>query len=98
MTIRCPGCGHPSPPDQNFCGECGAALRPASAPASPRFAAPGGYTPRHLAEQILTSRDALEGERKQLTVLFADLKGSMEALADRDPEEARSSSTPSSPS
>jgi class 3 adenylate cyclase/tetratricopeptide (TPR) repeat protein len=90
VTIRCPGCGHPSPPDQNFCGDCGAALRPASAPASPKFAAPGGYTPRHLAEQILTSRDALEGERKQLTVLFADLKGSMEALADGDPEEARS--------
>src|SRR5262249_5094257 len=42
-----------------------------------------------LAEQILTSRSALEGERKQVTVLFADLKGSMELLADRDPEEAR---------
>ena len=47
------------------------------------------YTPRHLAERILTSRAALEGERKQVTVLFADLKGSMELLADRDPEEAR---------
>src|SRR5204863_4097664 len=43
----------------------------------------------HLAERILTSRAALEGERKQVTVLFADLKGSMELLADRDPEEAR---------
>jgi class 3 adenylate cyclase/tetratricopeptide (TPR) repeat protein len=47
------------------------------------------YTPPHLAEQILTSRSALEGERKQVTVLFADLKGSMELLAERDPEEAR---------
>jgi class 3 adenylate cyclase len=47
------------------------------------------YTPPHLAEKILTSRSALEGERKQVTVLFADLKGSMELLADRDPEEAR---------
>ena len=45
--------------------------------------------PRHLAEKILTSKAALEGERKQVTVLFADLKGSMELLADRDPEEAR---------
>jgi class 3 adenylate cyclase/tetratricopeptide (TPR) repeat protein len=54
-----------------------------------RFAAPGSYTPKHLAERILTSRSALEGERKQVTVLFADLKGSMELLADRDPEEAR---------
>ena len=43
------------------------------------------YTPTHLAEKILTSKSALEGERKQVTVLFADLKGSMELLADRDP-------------
>src|SRR5262245_52467657 len=47
------------------------------------------YTPAHLAEKILTSRAALEGERKQVTVLFADLKGSMELLAERDPEETR---------
>src|SRR5262249_21778252 len=45
--------------------------------------------PKYLAEKILTSKGALEGERKQVTVLFADLKGSMELLADRDPEEAR---------
>jgi class 3 adenylate cyclase/tetratricopeptide (TPR) repeat protein len=50
---------------------------------------PRAYTPNHLAEKILTSKAALEGERKQVTVLFADLKGSMELLADRDPEEAR---------
>src|SRR5262249_4920990 len=51
--------------------------------------APQAYMPPHLAEKILTSKAALEGERKQVTVLFADLKGSMELLADRDPEEAR---------
>jgi class 3 adenylate cyclase len=50
---------------------------------------PPSYTPTHLVEKILTSRAALEGERKQVTVLFADLKASMESLADRDPEEAR---------
>ena len=50
---------------------------------------PLAYTPPYLAEKILTSRSVLEGERKQVTVLFADLKGSMELLADRDPEEAR---------
>src|SRR5499427_7509531 len=50
---------------------------------------PLAYTPPYLVEKILTSRTALEGERKQVTVLFADLKGSMELLADRDPEEAR---------
>jgi hypothetical protein len=57
----------------------------ASEPARP----PRSYTPSYLTEKILTSRCALEGERKQVTVLFADLKGSMELLADRDPEEAR---------
>jgi class 3 adenylate cyclase len=50
---------------------------------------PAAYTPPHLREKILTSRSALEGERKQVTILFADLKGSMELLADRDPEDAR---------
>jgi class 3 adenylate cyclase/tetratricopeptide (TPR) repeat protein len=61
----------------------------AEAPTAPPQPAPLTHTPPHLAEQILTSRGALEGERKQVTVLFADLKGSMELLADRDPEEAR---------
>ena len=54
-----------------------------------RLPALEAYTPKHLAEKILTSQSALEGERKQVTVLFADLKGSMELLGDRDPEEAR---------
>src|SRR5262249_52470181 len=58
---------------------------PATAPARE----PLSYTPPHLAEKILTSRSALEGERKHVTVLFADLKGSTELIADRDPEEAR---------
>jgi class 3 adenylate cyclase/predicted ATPase len=62
---------------------------PTAPPASPPDRAPLAYTPAYLAEQILASRRALEGERKQVTVLFADLKGSMELLADRDPEEAR---------
>jgi class 3 adenylate cyclase/tetratricopeptide (TPR) repeat protein len=52
-------------------------------------AAPTTYTPTHLAERILTSRAAIVGERKQVTVLFADLKGSMELMIDRDPEDAR---------
>ena len=64
-----------------------APLLGASAPALERT--PRAYTPAHLTEKILAARAALEGERKQVTVLFADLKGSMELLADRDPEEAR---------
>lgn len=54
-----------------------------------RFSPPQAYTPKSLAEQIIRSRAAIEGERKRVTVVFADLKGSMELLADRDPEEAR---------
>src|SRR5712691_6484670 len=62
---------------------------PTAFPTSSQDHAPLTYTPPYLAEKILFSRSALEGERKQVTVLFADLKGSMELLAERDPEEAR---------
>jgi class 3 adenylate cyclase/tetratricopeptide (TPR) repeat protein len=86
LASVCPSCGASNPPENKFCGQCAA---PLDKSAQPRFAAPESYTPRHLAEKILTSKAALEGERKQVTVLFADLKGSMELLADRDPEEAR---------
>jgi class 3 adenylate cyclase len=58
------------------------------APSFTKFASPETNTPKHLAEKILTSKSALEGERKQVTVLFGDMKGSMELLADRDPEDA----------
>jgi class 3 adenylate cyclase/predicted ATPase len=58
-------------------------------PVSSQDRLPLAYTPPYLAEKILTAKSVLEGERKQVTVLFADLKGSMELLADRDPEEAR---------
>jgi class 3 adenylate cyclase len=58
-------------------------------PSLPPYARPQPYPPKYLAEKILMSRGALEGERKQVTVLFADLKGSMELIAERDPEEAR---------
>ena len=86
LEAACPNCGTPVTPGKKFCRSCGAALT--TEPAG-RFASPESYTPKHLGERILTSKGALEGERKQVTVLFADLKGSMELLADRDPEEAR---------
>jgi class 3 adenylate cyclase/tetratricopeptide (TPR) repeat protein len=73
-------------PGSRFCNECGTPVASDSAPVS---VSPQTYTPRYLAEKILTSRHALEGERKQVTVLFADIKGSLELLADRDPEDAR---------
>ena len=64
-------------------------LAPAPALVSTQERAPLAYTPAYLAEKILASRAALEGERKQVTVLFADLKGSTELIAGLDPEEAR---------
>jgi class 3 adenylate cyclase/tetratricopeptide (TPR) repeat protein len=63
---------------------------PATGPSvDARFTSPADYTPKHIAEKILSSKATLEGERKHVTVLFADLKGSMELLADRDPEDSR---------
>jgi class 3 adenylate cyclase/tetratricopeptide (TPR) repeat protein len=89
LAVVCASCGFTNDPGDEFCGGCAANLlaRPAAVPA--KFESPQAYTPKHLAEKILTSKASLEGERKQVTVLFADLKGSMELLADRDPEEAR---------
>src|SRR5882762_3763055 len=70
-------------------GDADSTAPPPATPVQTPEHIPLTYTPSYLAEKILTSRSALEGERKQVTVLFADLKGSMELLADRDPEEAR---------
>ena len=87
LELLCPSCRASNPAANRFCNECGGALH--SGAAAAQFISPQTYTPKHLAEKILTSKSALEGERKQVTVLFADMKGSMELLADRDPEEAR---------
>jgi class 3 adenylate cyclase len=95
LEVTCPGCGVANASDANFCKGGGQRLAGAASRPAPRAAATAGapargaHVPRHLAEKILTSRRLLEGERKQVTVLFADLKSSMEMLADRDPEEAR---------
>src|SRR5262245_42724504 len=88
LALVCGSCGTELPGGARFCVQCG---RPASAgtAAPARSPAPESYTPKHLAQKILTSKAALEGERKQVTVLFADVKGSMELLVDRDPEEAQ---------
>jgi class 3 adenylate cyclase len=82
----CPNCGTSNPPTNKFCHQCGQALAPLPTPAA-RFTSPQSYTPAHLAEKILTSRTALAGERKQVTVLFADVSG-FTSIAERlDPEE-----------
>ena len=82
--MRCPGCHQDNPDSARFCNGCGTRLTAAATAVEPQT-----YTPAHIADKIRTSRGAMVGERKQVTVLFADLKGSMELLGDRDPEEAR---------
>jgi len=90
IAQTCAKCGRRLSPTAKFCPECAHPTgRATEAPAAAQPISAKSYTPRHLAEKILTSKDSLEGERKQVTVLFADLKGSLELLADRDPEEAR---------
>ncbi|HMB84889.1 MAG TPA: adenylate/guanylate cyclase domain-containing protein, partial [Methylomirabilota bacterium] len=89
FVSRCLACGFSNEASERFCGGCGTALAPAAPGGGTRFGPPQAYTPKHLAARILDSKAALEGERKLVTVLFADLQSSMELLADRDPEEAR---------
>src|SRR5437773_2823539 len=84
LAAICASCGASNQPGEKFCGGCGVALTAGPATAPPR--SPATYTPKHLAEKILTSRSALEGERKQVTVLFADVKGSMELAEQMDAE------------
>jgi len=84
--MQCPRCRHESEAEARFCGGCGA---PLAGDRPERRDARAHATPRHLAEKILTARSALEGERKQVTVLCADVEGSLGLLANRDPEEAR---------
>ena len=82
--MKCARCDSDVPFEAKFCPECGANLA-----TDGRFASPQSYTPKHLADKILSARHSVIGERKQISVMFADVKGSMELLADRDPEEAR---------
>src|SRR5215471_1031302 len=89
LARTCEKCGRTLSSAAKFCPRCAHPVGALTAPAMRNFASPQSYTPKHLAERILLTRAALEGERKQVTVLFADLKGSMELLAERDPEEAR---------
>ena len=83
----CGNCGGAVSSTARFCAQCGSPLKPIAD--DPRFASPTSYTPQHLADKIRAARATLEGERKQVTVLFADIKGSMELFANRDAEAAQ---------
>jgi len=82
----CVACGAELPLDARFCPQCGqASLTPTAVTAE--FGSPATYTPKHLADRILTSKAALEGERKQVTVLFVDVSGFTALSARLDPED-----------
>ncbi len=86
LAGACPDCGRPAPADARFCAGCGRRLN-GPPPAEQRSPSGPPAPPEHLAEKARASRAALEGERKQVTVLFADVKGSMEIQEDLDPED-----------
>src|SRR5215212_10178775 len=93
LSAACASCGHSNTPGSRFCNECGHALTAVTRSSKPvqerASASPERYTPKHLAEKILAGRDALQGERKQVTVLFADIKGSTELIQGLDAEPAQ---------
>ncbi len=82
LGVVCARCRGENPPRARFCSQCAAPLDVRKTERDPR-----AYTPKHLADKILQSKSALEGERKQVTVLFADVKGSLELSESLDPEE-----------
>ena len=92
LKTACPKCGEPNRGEATFCKKCGQTINQTATIATarvPGVPSPDSYVPRHLAEKILASRKSLEGERKQVTVLFADIRGSTRLLEGIDPEDAQ---------
>src|SRR5947208_16981211 len=92
LETACSNCGEPNRRGARFCKNCGRLIdrTPTTAPSAvPGAPSPDTYVPKHLAEKILASRHTLEGERKQVTVLFADIRGSTKLVEGLDPEEAQ---------
>src|SRR5579885_3290926 len=90
LEIKCQSCGKGNPPTNKFCYECGHKLSESVKPDKAlNLDEPQSYIPEHLVQKILGGRASLEGERKQVTVLFADVSG-FTALSEKlDPEEVR---------
>ena len=73
LEVICPNCGYKSPQGFNFCNKCGNDLRESKGVPPIDYSEPQSYTPKHLVDKILTTRSSIEGERKLVTVLFADI-------------------------
>jgi class 3 adenylate cyclase/tetratricopeptide (TPR) repeat protein len=87
LAVKCPQCGSENLPGEDFCGECGHDLRKPQEAPSFDYTQPQSYTPKHLADKILTSKSSIEGERKLVSVLFADVANFTSLSEKLDPEE-----------
>ncbi len=87
LLMACPNCGSEALPEDEFCGECGHQIKKQVKPPSIEYSKPQSYTPKFLADKILTSRSSIEGERKLVTVLFADVARYTSLAEKLDPEE-----------
>jgi class 3 adenylate cyclase/tetratricopeptide (TPR) repeat protein len=86
LVIVCPQCETENPPADKFCGDCGHDLRKPKETKPLDYTQPHSYTPKHLADKILNSRSSIEGERKLVTILFADVANSTAMFENLDPE------------
>ena len=87
LELMCPSCGEKYDSESLFCDKCGHDLRKAQDLTTIDYSKPQSYTPKHLADKILTTRSSLEGERKIVTVLFADVANFTSISEKLDPEE-----------
>ena len=87
IELVCANCGAKIPPDKQFCGECGHDLRRPVESLPIDYGQPQSYTPKFLADKILTNRSSIEGERKLVTVLFADVANYTSIAEKLEPEE-----------
>ncbi len=87
LLVVCTQCGFENLPGEDFCGECGSDLRKLKEAPPIDFNKPQSYTPKHLADKILTTRSSIEGERKLVTVLFVDVANYTAISEKLDPEE-----------